>query len=98
MAACLPYLEEQIRIIRPRALVGLGATACEGLLGSLGGISRLRGKWHVYEGIPLMPTYHPAYLLHKQSNTEKRKVWEDMMRVMEKVNLPISEKQRGYFL
>ncbi len=61
-------------------------------------MSSLRGRFHAYRGIPLMPTYHPAYLLRNQSNTEKRKVWEDLLQVMEKLALPISEKQRGYFL
>ena len=46
---------------------------------------------------PAMPTYHPAYLLRNQSNAEKRQVWEDLLAVMEKLGLPISEKQRGYF-
>ncbi len=97
MLTCIPYLHEQIDLIRPKLLVALGGTAMEGLLG-LSGITKLRGQWHTYRGIPLMPTYHPAYLLHNQSNTEKRKVWEDLMAVMEKMELPISEKQRGYFL
>lgn len=97
MKTCLPYLQEQIDLIRPRVLVALGGTAMEGLLGK-SGITKLRGQWHSYRGIPLMPTYHPAYLLRNQSLTEKRKVWEDMLKVMEKLGLPISEKQRNYFL
>jgi DNA polymerase len=97
MKTCLPYLQEQIDLIRPRVLVALGGTAMEGLLGK-SGITRLRGQWHSYRGIPLMPTYHPAYLLRNQSLSEKRKVWEDMLQVMEKLGLPISEKQRQYFL
>lgn len=97
MKTCLPYLQEQIDLIRPRVLVALGGTAMEGLLGK-SGITKLRGQWHSYRGIPLMPTYHPAYLLRNQSLSEKRKVWEDMLKVMEKLGLPISEKQRNYFL
>jgi DNA polymerase len=58
----------------------------------------MRGRWFHFEGIPLLPTYHPSYLLRNGSDTEKRKVWEDMMLVMEKLDLPISAKQRGYFL
>jgi len=57
----------------------------------------LRGSWQDYEGIPLMVTYHPSYLLRNQSKKRKREVWEDMLRVMQKLELPISEKQRGYF-
>ncbi len=98
MSTCIPYLHAQIDLIQPKVLVGLGATAVEGLLGKTTGITRLRGNWHVYRGIPLMPTYHPAYLLRNQALTEKRKVWEDMLAVMEKLSLPVSERQRGFFL
>jgi uracil-DNA glycosylase family 4 len=97
METCIPYLHEQIDLIRPKVLVGLGGTAIEGLLGKSEGIMRLRGKWQTYRGIPLMPTYHPAYVLRKQSPVEKRQVWEDMLQVMEKLGMPISEKQRGFF-
>jgi DNA polymerase len=98
MATCIPYLHEQIDLIRPRVLVALGATAVEGLLGKTLGITKLRGTWKTYRGIPLMPTYHPAYLLRNQAMSEKRKVWEDMLAVMEKLEMPISAKQRNFFL
>jgi DNA polymerase len=98
MATCIPYLHEQIDLIRPKVLVALGATAVEGLLGKTLGITKLRGQWHTYRGTPLMPTYHPAYLLRNQAMSEKRKVWEDMLAVMEKLEMPVSEKQRNFFL
>jgi uracil-DNA glycosylase len=98
MKTCIPYLHEQIDLIRPKVIVALGATAVEGLLGKTLGITRLRGNWKTYRGIPLMPTYHPAYLLRNQALSEKRRVWEDMLQVMDKLGLPISEKQRNYFL
>ena len=98
MQTCLPWLHQQIDLIRPRVLVALGATAVEGLLGKTVGITKLRGHWQTYRGIPLMPTYHPAYLLRNQALSEKRKVWEDMLAVMEKLPLSISAKQRGFFL
>ncbi len=98
MAVCIPYLHEQIDLIRPKVIVALGATAVEGLLGKTLGITKLRGTWKTYRGTPLMPTYHPAYLLRNQAMSEKRKVWEDMLAVMEKLEMPISEKQRNYFL
>jgi uracil-DNA glycosylase len=98
MATCLPYLIEQIEIIRPKVLVALGATAMEGLLGAKEPMNRLRGRWHDFRGTPLMATYHPAYLLRNQSLSEKRKVWEDMLQVLERLGHPISEKQRQYFL
>ena len=98
MQTCLPYLRQQIDIIQPRALVALGATAMEGLLGLTEPMARLRGRWHDFQGIPLMATYHPAYLLRSQSLGEKRKVWEDMLLVLERLGRPISEKQRNFFL
>ncbi|MGD0206092.1 MAG: uracil-DNA glycosylase [Verrucomicrobiota bacterium] len=98
MATCIPYLHEQIDLIRPKVIIALGATAVEGLLGKTLGITKLRGTWKTYRGTPLMPTYHPAYLLRNQAMSEKRKVWEDMLAVMEKLEMPISEKQRNYFL
>jgi DNA polymerase len=98
MTTCIPYLHEQIDLIKPKVLVALGATAVEGLLGKTIGITKLRGQWREYRGIPLMPTYHPAYLLRNQSLATKREVWEDMLKVMEKLALPISDKQRNFFL
>jgi len=97
MATCLPWLREQIRLVRPKVLVALGATAVEGLVGTTSPLRDLRGRWLEFEGIPLMVTYHPAYLLRNQSISEKRKVWEDMMLVLERLNIPISEKQRRFF-
>jgi uracil-DNA glycosylase len=98
MKTCLPYLLAQIELIRPKVLVALGATAIEGLLGKAEGIGKLRGKFQMFRNIPLMPTFHPAYLLRNQALTEKRKVWEDMIQVMEKLQMEINEKQRAYFL
>ncbi len=97
-ATCIPYLQEQIDLIQPKAIVALGATAVDGLLGKTLGITKLRGNWQTYRGIPLMPTYHPAYLLRNQAMSEKRKVWEDILKVMEKLEMPISAKQRNFFL
>src|SRR4029077_3848524 len=79
MQTCIPYLHEQIDLIRPQVIVALGGTAIEGLLGQTIGVSKLRGQWQTYRNTPLMPTYHPAYLLRNQALSEKRKVWEDML-------------------
>src|SRR5437667_8934823 len=98
MQTCRPYLVEQIGIIRPKVIVALGAVAVEGLLGTRAPMRDLRGRWDLFDGTPLMVTYHPAYLLRNQSPLEKRKVWEDMMQVLERLDKPISEKQRNYFL
>jgi uracil-DNA glycosylase len=98
MRTCLPYLLAQIDLIGPKVIVALGATAVEGLFGKCEGITKLRGKFQAFRDIPLMPTYHPAYLLRTQALSDKRKVWEDMLQVLQKLDRPISEKQRGYFL
>lgn len=98
METCVPYLRAQIDVIQPKVLVALGATAVEGLIGPVGTIGSLRGKFLEYRGIPLMPTYHPSYLLRNQSNTEKRKVWEDLLKVMDRLAMPITDKQRNFFL
>ena len=98
MNTCSPWLHRQIDLIEPKLIVALGKTAVEGLLEQQVAITRFRGTWQTYRGIPLMPTFHPAYLLHQQSLASKRKLWEDMLAVMEKLNLSISEKQHGFFL
>lgn len=97
MATCLPWLREQIELVQPRAIVALGATAVEGLLGDTSPMRDLRGRWLEFQGIPVMVTYHPAYLLRNQSITEKRKVWEDMLLVLEKLGKKITPKQRAFF-
>jgi uracil-DNA glycosylase family 4 len=97
MQTCLPYLAEQIAIIQPKVLVALGATAVEGLLGTRSTMREMRGKWHSHQETPLMITYHPSYLLRNQAPSEKRKVWEDMLLVLERLERPITEKQRNYF-
>ena len=100
MAHCLPYLRAQIDVVDPRLLVALGATAAKGLLGSraFGALGEVRGRWHDFGGRPLMVTYHPSYVLRNPTNRTKRLIWEDLLKVMERANLPISEKQRGFFL
>jgi DNA polymerase len=100
MRYCLPYLRAQIEIVNPALLVALGATAAQGLLGvgSFKALGDIRGKWHDFAGKPLMVTYHPSYILRNQSNRSKRMIWEDLLKVMERVSLSISDRQRGYFL
>ncbi|HEX7861441.1 MAG TPA: uracil-DNA glycosylase [Verrucomicrobiae bacterium] len=100
MERCLPYLHAQIDLIKPKVIVALGATAVDGLFGKVPGvgITKLRGKWREYRGTPVMPTYHPSYLLRPNPNNIKRETWEDMMQVMTRLKIPITEKQRGYFL
>ncbi|MFZ4598557.1 MAG: uracil-DNA glycosylase [Terrimicrobiaceae bacterium] len=97
MQTCLPWLNEQIRLIQPKAIVALGATAVEGLLQDTSPMKDLRGRWLEFQGIPVMVTYHPAYLLRNQSIGEKRKVWEDMLLVLEKLGHKITAKQKRFF-
>ena len=96
----MPYLRRQIALIRPQVIIALGKTAAVSLLGLPAdtALAGLRGEPREFDGIPLVVTYHPAYLLHNQALSEKRKVWEDMLAVMEKFDRPITEKQRGFFL
>jgi DNA polymerase len=99
MEACLPFVRAEIGIVKPECIVALGGTAAEGLLGLTGTVTSMRGPWHDFEGTPVCVTYHPSYLLQSGGNTNvKRQVWEDMLAVMEKLGLPISDKQRGFFL
>lgn len=100
MAHCLPYLRAQIEIVDPRLLVALGSTAAKGLLGprAFGALGEVRGRWHDLGGRPLMVTYHPSYVLRNPTNRTKRLIWEDLLKVMERASLPVSEKQRRFFL
>ena len=98
METCLPYLRKQIELIEPKIMVALGAVAMRGLFGKTEPMRQMRGRWHTFGSIPVMPTYHPSYLLRAQAISEKRRVWEDMLQVLERLGLPISEKQRNYFV
>ena len=81
IAACLPFLEKQIKAIRPRVIVTLGRPATHALLGTKEPLTRLRGHWQRYHHIRVMPTFHPSYLL--RAPQERRKTWDDMQQVME---------------
>ena len=80
VASCEPFLKRQIDLIQPRIIVGLGKFAVQSLLQSKTPITRLRGNWHQYHGIKLMPTFHPAYLLRNPA--DKKLVWEDIKKVI----------------
>lgn len=92
MGACRDYLVEQLELVQPKVIIALGATAVEGLLGTSGGITRIRGRWRLYKGrVPVMPTFHPAYLL--RNPRAKREVWDDLQQVMKHVGLKPPEKR-----
>ena len=80
IAACRPFLLKQIQAIRPRIIVTLGAVATHALLESKDSLNRLRGNWQQWQGIPVMPTFHPSYLLRVPQ--QRIKTWEDMQKVL----------------
>lgn len=82
VARQIHILHEQIAIIRPRAIITLGAPAIKWLLGVTEGVMKIRGTWLDYRGIPTLPTYHPAFLLRQYTDENRRKVWEDLQKVM----------------
>ena len=98
MEFCLPYLKAQIEIVQPKVIIALGGLAAQALLGCEDKVGNMRGKFHDFSGIPLRVTYHPSYILHNEATSEKRKLWEDMLCVMDLLGMTISEKQRGFFL
>jgi DNA polymerase len=83
VAACEPFLKRQIDLVRPQIIVGLGKFAVQTLLQSKVPITKVRGTWHSYHGIKLMPTFHPAYLLRNPA--DKKLVWEDIQKVMKEL-------------
>ena len=99
IASCLPYLQRQLELIKPEIIVALGAHAAKTLLDSQKTIGQLRGQFHDYytasdaEPIKLMPTYHPAYLLRSYSPDNRKRVWEDMKKVLAELNLPIPQRK-----
>ncbi len=98
LGRCLPYLAAQIALVKPKVIVALGAGAMRGLFGATQTASVLRSRWHDLQGVPVMPTFHPSYLILNGGIGEKRKVWEDLLQVLERLEHPISQKQRNYFL
>ena len=88
VACCWPYLEAQVRHIQPEVIVLLGATALRAFYpGPPEGLRRSRGRWRTWQGIPVLPTFHPAYLLRNEA--EKLPVWEDLKAVLRRLDLPI---------
>ena len=97
---CLPYLRAQVEVVRPKLIVALGATAARGLLGSgsFRSLREIKSEWHEFENTPVLATYHPSYLLRNDSKRDKRSAWEDLLKVMERCELPVSDRQRRFFL
>jgi len=93
-----PYLLAQIEIIKPQIIVAVGAQAFGALTHLTTPIMQIRGQWQKVDGLEVLPTLHPNYLLHSPSLSNKRLVWEDFMQIMTKLGMPISDKQKAYFL
>lgn len=91
VANCLPYLQSQIELIQPKVLVALGATAVRALLDVHLGITKMRGHWYTFRDIPIMPTFHPAYLL--RNPPAKKEVWDDMKAVLEKLGREVPKSR-----
>ena len=89
IAACIPFLREQLDIIGPEVICCLGRVACQALLGKDFRITADRGKWYSYRDVPLMPTFHPAYLL--RNPPAKRQVWEDIKMIMKRIGLEVKK-------
>lgn len=96
IAVCSPFLQQQLKIIKPEVIVALGTFAAQTLLDTKEPISRLRGTFHTCQGIALMPTFHPSFLLRNKENKQHYwDVWKDMEQVLRKLKLPVPEKKRG---
>jgi uracil-DNA glycosylase len=94
VATCTPYLVRQLEIIRPRVIVTLGLPASKYMLDSKSSMGKMRGQWHNWRGIKLMPTFHPAYLLRSYTEENRAAVWSDLKQVMAEVGLPIPARPR----
>jgi DNA polymerase len=88
-ANCREYLERQLDLVRPRFICALGATAAQNLLGTTQSLGKLRGRFHDYRGIPVMVTYHPAYLLPHRNPSAKKDVWQDMKMLLARMGRPV---------
>jgi DNA polymerase len=96
IASCIPYLHEQLALVQPKVIVALGNTAVGALLGTKMGITKIRGQWKLYKGLtPVMPTYHPSYLIRPsaQQAEAKRQAWEDLQAVMKEMGLALPGKR-----
>ena len=96
VSSCSPFLLRQLQAIRPEVIVALGSSAAQALLQTKVPISKLRAKFHDFHGIPLMPTYHPSYLLRTGGNSDSFwSVWDDMTQVLQLLKLPVPNKSRN---
>lgn len=95
-----PFIQEEIKAINPKVIVALGSVVAEHILDTSEPTDNLRGKFHhtSFANAPIRITYNPSYLLQNEAHSDKRKIWEDMLSIMEKLQMPISDKQQNFFL
>lgn len=94
-ANCREYLDRQLDLVRPKYICCLGGTAAQHLLGTTAPLGKLRGRFQNYKGIPVMCTYHPAFLLPHRQPAKKKDVWEDMQMLLKKMGRPIPKPRSG---
>jgi uracil-DNA glycosylase len=95
VATCTPYLQRQLEIVRPQVIITLGKPSAQYMLQSKLAMGKLRGQWHAWRDIKLMPTYHPAYVLRQYTVETRRAVWDDLKKVMAELNLPLPKPTKG---
>ncbi len=95
--ACLPFIHEEVKVVAPKVIIALGNSAAQALLACEDNVENMRGKFYDFSGTPVRVTYHPSYILHNEATSEKRKLWEDMLSVMDHLQMPVRDKQRGFF-
>ena len=88
VARWIPFLHKQIEILRPKVIVTLGGSAVKYLTGTTEGVTKIRGTWLNYRGIPVMPTYHPSFVLRAYTEENRRKVWSDLQAAQKKITEP----------
>jgi DNA polymerase len=91
-AACVPYLIKQAEVVRPKVIVTLGLPSTRYLLKSKASMTSMRGTWHAWRGIRVMPTWHPAYVLRNYTEQTRREVWDDLKKVLVELGLPIPKR------
>ncbi len=98
--AFAPFLNQELKVVKPKVIVALGSVVAQHLLDSSAPTDQLREKFHTTSltQAPLRVTYHPSYLLQNEANADKRKLWEDMLAIMDKLDMSITEKQQKFFL
>ena len=100
LAYSLSYLRAQIEVVNPEIIVALGSVVVQGMFGagSFKTLGEVRGQWKLFAEKPVLVTYHPTYILKNPTNRSKRAIWEDLLKVMERATLPITDKQQNFFL